>query len=192
MRGVPSTAPVPSRSRSALVLAGFLSAAFAAAALGGLATASSVKSWYPTLAKPSWTPPPWLFGPAWTFLYTAMSVAAWRIWRRSAASAPVAPSPLDPIPGPPLVSSTLPATGRSCTLRLWWAQLTLNAAWSWAFFYFRNPVAGLPVIAALLILLAVLQIRLLRLDLLAAVLWAPYLLWVSFASALNFAIWRLN
>jgi tryptophan-rich sensory protein len=156
------------------VLVGFLAAAFAAAALGGLATASSVKSWYPALAKPAWTPPPWLFGPAWTLLYTAMSIAAWRVWRLPADSA---------------------ADGndaRSCTLRLWWAQLALNAAWSWAFFYFRNPAAGLPVIGALLGLLIWLQVRLPRLDRVAAVLWAPYVLWVSFASALNLAIWRLN
>ena len=158
------------RLNSALVLAAFLAAAFAAAALGGLATASSVKTWYPTLEKPTWTPPPWLFGPAWTLLYTAMSVAAWRLWRLPAHS----------------------TAARACTLRLWWAQLALNAAWSWAFFYFRNPAAGLPVIGALLVLLVVLQLRLLRLDRAAAALWAPYLLWVSFASALNFEIWRLN
>jgi tryptophan-rich sensory protein len=166
----PSTNPSaarPSGLRSFLVLGGFLAAAFAAAALGGIATASSVKSWYPTLAKPSWTPPPWLFGPAWTLLYTAMSVAAWRVWRTSVA-------------------------GRACTLRLWWAQLALNAAWSWAFFYFRNPAAGLPVIGALLLLLFLLQLRLVRTDRFAAALWLPYALWVSFASALNFAIWRLN
>ncbi len=156
------------------MLSGFLGAAFAAAALGGLATASSVKSWYPTLAKPTWTPPPWLFGPAWTLLYTAMSIAAWRVWRR----------PADAEAGR--------ADARACTLRLWWAQLALNAAWSWAFFYFRNPAAGLPVIGALLILLVLLQIRLLRLDRVAAGLWIPYVLWVSFASALNLAIWRLN
>lgn len=166
----PSTNPSaarPSGLRSVLVLGGFLAAAFAAAALGGIATASSVKSWYPTLAKPDWTPPPWLFGPAWTLLYTAMSVAAWRVWLTS-------------------------ASGRACTLRLWWAQLALNAAWSWAFFYFRNPAAGLPVIGALLLFLFLLQFRLARTDRVAAALWVPYTLWVSFASALNFAIWRLN
>jgi len=149
-------------------LAGFLAAAFAVAALGGIATASSVQSWYPTLAKPTWTPPPWLFGPAWTLLYTAMSVAAWRVWRSPAT------------------------TGRACTLRLWWLQLALNATWSWAFFYYRLPAAGLPVIAALLALLIWLQFRIARTDTLAASLWVPYVLWVSFASALNFAIWKLN
>jgi tryptophan-rich sensory protein len=164
----------PSRIKPALVLVAFLAAAFAAAALGGFATASSVKSWYPSLAKPGWTPPPWLFGPAWTVLYTAMSIAAWRIWRLSSDSAPEH------------------ASARASTLRLWWAQLALNAAWSWAFFYFGNPAAGLAVIGALLVLLALLQIRLLRLDRVAAALWAPYLLWVCFAAALNFEIWRLN
>lgn len=163
-----------SRIKPALVLVAFLAAAFAAAALGGFATASSVKSWYPSLAKPVWTPPSWLFGPAWTLLYTAMSVAAWRIWRLPSDFAPEH------------------ASARACTLRLWGAQLALNAAWSWAFFYFRNPAAGLAVIGALIVLLALLQIRLLRLDRVASALWAPYLLWVCFAAALNFEIWRLN
>jgi tryptophan-rich sensory protein len=164
---------MPPRLVSVLVLLGFLLAAFAAAALGGHATASSVGDWYPTLAKPSWTPPPWLFGPAWTVLYTCMAIAAWRVWRLPAVSAA----------GP---------TRRAELLGLWWFQLALNAAWSWAFFYFRNPAAGLLVIGALFAVLCAMQPRLARADRPAALLWTPYVLWVGFAACLNLSLWHLN
>ena len=158
---------------SALALAGFLAAAFAVAALGGIATASSVKTWYTTLSKPAWTPPGWLFGPAWTVLYTLMAIVAWRVWRLPEAT-PAGP------------------TGRVSLLRLWWLQLALNGAWSWAFFYFRTPAAGLLVIGALLALIAGLQPHLARADRPSALLWTPYVLWVAFAACLNLSIWNRN
>ena len=68
--------------KSGLVLVGFIMASFLAAAIGGYATAESVRTWYPLLNKPVWNPPSWVFGPAWTLLYTLMSIAAWRVWRR--------------------------------------------------------------------------------------------------------------
>lgn len=169
----PSAAPAPGPFRSALALAGFLAAVFLAAALGGLATAAGVQTWYPALAKPAWTPPAWLFGPAWTVLYLCMAVAAWRVWR------------IQP-------TTTEARAGRAALLRRWWAQLFLNASWSWAFFWFRNPAAGLLVIGALLVLLASIQPRLARADRPAALLWTPYVLWVAFAACLNLAIWHLN
>lgn len=151
----------------ALVL--FIIAAFATSAIGGLATASSVGTWYPTLNKPSWNPPAWIFGPVWSLLYIAMSVAAWRVW---------------------LVRATAPGAG--WTLRLWFAQLLLNALWSVLFFGLRSPGAAVIEIVPLWYLLVALQIRLARTDRVAAFLWAPYLAWVSFAAFLNFTIWRLN
>ncbi len=163
---------MPPKLRSTLALAGFLFAVYAVAALGGLATASSVQTWYATLAKPSWTPPGWLFGPAWTVLYTLMAIVAWRIWRLPSA------------PGDP--------NGRASILRWWWVQLALNGAWSWAFFYFRTPAAGLLVIGALLLVIAGLQPRLARVDRPSALLWTPYVLWVAFASCLNLSIWNRN
>lgn len=162
----PSTSP--SRARSALVFFGLLVVVFGVAALGGHATGASVRTWYPTLAKPSWTPPPWLFGPAWTFLYTAMAFVAWRVWR-------------------------LPASAdRLGLLHRWWLQLALNGAWSWAFFYFQSPPAGLLVIGALLLLIGAMQPRLARLDRVSALFWTPYVLWVAFASCLNLWIWHHN
>ncbi len=162
-----------SRFRSVLVLLGFLAAAFGVAALGGLATAGGVRDWYPTLAKPAWNPPAWLFGPVWTALYAMMAVVAWRVWRL----------PLATTAGP---------TGRVHLLRLWWVQLAFNGAWSWAFFHFRNLAAGLLVIGALLFTLGVIQPRLARADRVSALLWTPYGLWVAFATCLNLAIWHLN
>src|SRR4051794_28899555 len=90
--------------RGALI--GFLIVTFAAAAIGTVATLQSVKTWYPTLAKPSWTPPGALFGPVWTLLYIAMAVAGWRVWCRREGPAARA------------------------TLRTYGAQLALNALWS--------------------------------------------------------------
>jgi benzodiazapine receptor len=161
----PATAP---RARSALVLIGLLLLVYGVAALGGFATAPGVREWYPTLAKPPWTPPSWLFGPVWTLLYACIAVVAWRIWRQPASPA------------------------RSTLLRRWWVQLALNGAWSWAFFHFRSPIVGLAVIGALLLLIGSMQPRLARADRPSALLWTPYVLWVAFATALNLSIWNRN
>lgn len=165
----PASAPAPSRARPALVLVGLLVAAYAVAALGGLATSHGVRDWYPTLAKPGWTPPSWLFGPVWTLLYTFMAIAAWRVWRLPAAT-----------------------PGRAAILRAWWLQLAINGAWSWAFFHFRNPAAGLGVIGVLLVTICWIQPRLARTDRPSALLWTPYVLWVAFAACLNLSIWNRN
>lgn len=146
----------------------FLAVTFVAAAIGSTATFNSVKSWYPTLSKPTWTPPNTWFGPVWTCLYVAMAVAAWRVWRKSE---------------PPAARSTA-----------WWygAQLALNALWSVLFFGLRRPDLAAAEIVVLWAVLVVLLVRFWRADRVAGALWAPYVAWVSFASALNIAIWRLN
>ncbi len=151
-----------------IALALFLVAAFTVAAIGGSATAGSVREWYPTLAKPPWNPPSWVFGPAWTLLYILMSGAAWRIWERR------------------------DQTGATTTLWLHGAQLVLNALWSVLFFGMQRPDLALINIIALLTILVVIQFRLRRIDPVAAWLWAPYVAWVTFATALNKAIWLLN
>ncbi len=151
-----------------LALLGFLAASFAAAAIGGAATAEHVRTWYPTLAKPSWTPPGWVFGPAWTLLYILMSVAAWRIWRRR----------------------ELP--GARAALRLHFVQLVLNALWSVLFFGLMRPGLALVEIVILWTLLVVILRAFLRLDRVAGLLWLPYVAWVTFATALNASIWWLN
>ncbi len=147
----------------------FLLVTFAAAAIGSFATFPNVKDWYPTLAKPSWTPPGWLFGPVWSVLYVAMAIAGWRAWRACADR-----------------------TAARAVLLLYGAQLGCNALWSVLFFGVRRPGLALFDIALLWLLLAVLLVRLWKVDRAAGLLWAPYLAWVSFAAALNASIWWLN
>ena len=151
-----------------LALVGFIAASFTAAAIGGAATATSVGTWYRALNKPPWNPPDWIFGPAWTVLYVLMAIAAWRVWRRTDGDV------------------------RRRTLLLFGAQLALNALWSVLFFGLRRPGFALVDVVALWSLLLVLQLRFTRIDRVAGGLWAPYLAWVSFASALNAAVWWLN
>jgi tryptophan-rich sensory protein len=141
---------------------------FAAAAVGAWLTGDAIESWYSGLAKPSFNPPNWVFGPAWTALYSMMAVAAWLVWRER---------------------------GRrdvSIALVLFLVQLALNAAWSGVFFGLRNPAAALAEIAVLWLLIAATLFAFRRVRPVAGWLLAPYLAWVTFASALNFEIWRLN
>ncbi len=149
-------------------LIGFLVATFAAAAIGSAATMRAVQTWYPTLIKPAWTPPSWVFAPVWTCLYVAMAVAAWRVWRLQTGPA---------------------ATG---VLRLYGAQLVLNALWSVLFFGLKRPDLALVDIAALWLLLVMALVRFWPVDRIAGLLWAPYVAWVSYASTLNAGIWWLN
>jgi len=148
-----------------LGLAGFVVACALVAAIGGWATAGAVATWYPTLAKPSWTPPSWLFGPVWTVLYLAMAVAAWRVWRR---------------------------IGWTDALTVFGVQLVLNLLWSLGFFGLRNPAIGLAIIVLLWAAIAATLVRFRRVDALAGWLFVPYLAWVTFAGALNAAVWWLN
>lgn len=157
---------MPSSSRSWPALVGFVLIVAFVSAAGGAITATSVTTWYAGLDKPSWTPPGWLFGPAWTLLYAMMAVVAWCLWRQRHES---------------------PAA--RFTLRLWFLQLALNCAWSFLFFGLRSPAAGLADILVLLVVLIWIQVRLARERRILAVLWIPYVLWVSFATALNFSIW---
>jgi len=151
--------------KSWLALAAFIVLCFAAAGLGGLATSRTVDTWYKDLAKPSWTPPGWVFGPVWTLLYLAMAIAAWRVWQGQGLRWPIA---------------------------LFGVQLLLNAAWSWLFFGLRMPGAACVDVFLLWAAIIATTAVFWRVDLAAGVLFVPYLLWVTFAMALNFAIWRLN
>ncbi len=151
-----------------LALTLFIVIAFAASAIGALATTASVTTWYPTIAKPSWNPPNGVFAPVWSILYLFMAIAAWRVWLRRTEA------------------------GAVTTIALWFGQLFLNVVWSLLFFGAHNPGAALVEIVGFWGLLLVLQLRLNRLDRVAALLWAPYLGWVTFATWLNFTIWRLN
>lgn len=155
------------RSVAALIL--FVGLCYGAAALGGLATASSVDGWYQTLRKPSFTPPDLAFPVVWNILYGLIALSAWRIWR-------------------------LEERPRARRWALFWfaVQLSLNVAWSYAFFWQRDPLLGLVTILALDAVLIVLLARFWMLDRIAGTLLLPYILWVGFATALNGAIVSLN
>lgn len=151
-----------------LPLAVFLAACFAAAGVGSLFTGPALDGWYATLSKPAWTPPAWVFGPVWTALYVSMAVAAWLVWRERGLS------------------------GARPQLALFGAQLVLNALWSALFFGLRSPGAALVEIFLLWCAVYAATLSFLRVAALPAALMLPYLLWVSFAALLNFAIWRMN
>jgi len=166
--GLPPELPALSGGRSAVALAVCLMATFAAAGIGGLLSGSSVGDWYPSLAKPSWTPPGWLFGPVWTLLYFMMGVAAWRVWRRDGIRE------------------------ARLSLGVFALHLVFNAAWSGIFFGLREPGLAFAEILGLWLLIVVTTLLFSARDRAAAVLMVPYLAWVSFAAVLNGAIAWLN
>lgn len=148
--------------RGWLGLVVFLVLVAAAAVLGAMAMPDA---WYASLQKPSFNPPAWIFGPAWTLLYILMAVAAWRVFR---------------------VAGWGPAIG------LWLIQLAVNASWSPLFFgMHRIDLALLTIIALDILVIATIAVFF-RKDRIAAWLMLPYLAWIAFATTLNAAIWQLN
>lgn len=148
-----------------LALAAWLAVTFSAALLGGLFMPDE---WFASLQKPSWNPSGWIFGPVWTTLYTMMAVAAWLVWRQGGWGKQRKP------------------------LLIFLAQLALNAAWTPLFFGLHNPgLAFLDIVLVWLAIIATIS-AFWRVHQTAAALLTPYLAWVSFATFLNFTIWRLN
>ncbi len=148
-----------------LGLTGWLLLCFAAAAIGSQFTPGT---WYEQLDKPPWTPPDGVFGPVWTVLYAMMGVSAWLVWKDAGFA------------------------GARGPLRLFGVQLVLNVGWSWVFFGLESPGAALIEIVVLWVAILATLVAFWRRQALAGALLLPYLLWVSFAAALNFEIWRLN
>ncbi|KLK91944.1 TspO [Microvirga vignae] len=141
----------------------------AVSAAGGLVTRAKIPTWYANLAKPGLTPPNWLFAPVWTTLYALMAYALWRI-----------------------LSLPKNQPGRTAAVTLFFVQLALNSLWSFAFFGAQSPLAGLIVIAALIVAILATIVAFWKLDRVAALLFVPYLAWVSYATFLNGALWQLN
>jgi len=148
-------------------LVGWLLLTFAAAAAGALASASA-GAFYQQLSRPAWSPPAWLFGPAWTVLYILMGVAAWLVWRRHGFR----------------------RAGGALTIYI--LQLVVNALWTWLFFVWHQGALAFAEILILWALIVVTMAAFARLHALAALLLLPYLGWVSFACALTFATWQRN
>jgi benzodiazapine receptor len=155
------------RSTSSLLvgLLGWLLAAFVAGAVGAVASIDAA-SFYAQLSKPSWAPPAWLFGPVWSVLYALMGVAAWLVWR----------SP----------------SSKGAALGLFGLQLAANALWSWVFFAWHWGALAAVEVLLLLALIVATAVTFGRISRLAGLLLAPYVLWVSFASVLTWAVWQRN
>ena len=152
----------------ALGLGASLLVCFAAAAVASAFTGPAIGTWYVRIAKPAWTPPNWLFGPVWTALYLSMAVAAWLVWRDSG-----------------LAGARLP-------LSIFGAHLVLNALWSVLFFGMQRPALAFAEIVLLWASILATVVSFYRVAPLAGLLLIPYLLWVGYAAALNFSIWKLN
>jgi benzodiazapine receptor len=151
--------------KSTLGLAGWLAVSFTAAWVGSRFMPGA---WYASLAKPSWNPPNSVFGPVWTVLYVLMGVAAWLVWRKAGFS------------------------GAGLALILFIVQIALNALWSYLFFGQHRPDMAFIDIAALWVVIVIVMVLFWRVDRIAGGLMVPYAAWVTFASYLNYVLWRLN
>ena len=140
-----------------------------AGVIGSIFTMSTIPTWYATLQKPLFTPPNWLFAPAWGTLYLLMGISAFIVWRRGLNNLLV-----------------------KRALIVFLIQLVLNALWSVVFFGLESPLYGIVVIIALWLAILFTMLKFFKVSSVAAVLLLPYLLWVSFATVLNISIWVLN
>ena len=150
--------------------ANFVSLLVFVALVGGTATLGGqwgAGAWYAGLLKPDWTPPGWLFGPVWALLYVMIAISGWLVW-------------------------TTPHENRSLLIGLWAGQLVLNAAWSYIFFGRHEMALGLIDILGMWLMIAAFIVAAWPANRWAAWLFIPYLIWVSYAAALNASIWLRN
>ncbi len=138
------------------------------AAISGAVTAKAANEFYGMLQKPRWAPPGWLFGPAWTLLYIVMGTAAWRVWREAGFS------------------------GAQVELSFYGVQLVFNMAYSYFFFVRRTGLGSTIEVACLWLSVAITLVLFWRRDVVAGILFVPYLMWVTFAMALSISVWRRN
>lgn len=135
--------------------------------IGSIFTTSSIPTWYASINKPAFNPPNWIFGPVWTTLFLLMGLALYLIWNKKGKEVKKA-------------------------LNIFWLHLGLNIFWSLLFFGLKNPGLAFIEILILLGLIVYLTVLFYRLEKAAGLLLLPYLAWTTFATFLNFAIWRLN
>jgi len=166
LHGERSGADLPIAARTVGLL-GWLLGTFVAAAVGALAS-TDAGTFYGQIARPDWAPPGWVFAPVWTALYVLMGIAAWLIWSARGWRA---------------------ARG---ALWLYLIQLSLNALWTWLFFAWHLGAWAFGEILILWVLIVLTLAAFWRARPLAGALLIPYLLWVTFASALTYAAWMRN
>jgi len=140
-----------------------------AGAVGSIFTISAIQTWYTALNKPSFAPPNWVFGPAWTTLYILMGISLYIVWEKGIKKKEI----------------------RSA-VKVFGVQLGLNAVWSFLFFGLRSPFYGLIGIVLLWLAIVWTMIKFWKISKTATYLLVPYILWVSFATILNLAVWQLN
>ncbi|MFT5578854.1 MAG: benzodiazapine receptor [Paraglaciecola psychrophila] len=156
-----------SKQQQIFGLIAWLVISFATSSIGAVASIQA-KSFYALLSQPVWAPPPWLFGPVWTVLYGMMAFAAWLVWRSGGLR------------------------NNRIALFFFSAQLILNALWSWLFFAWQLGAMAFAEIMLLWIFIVITVVLFWRVRPLAGAMLIPYLLWVSFAAALNYTLWQLN
>lgn len=156
-----------SQGRDILGLLGWLALVAAMAWLGAVGSADA-PTFYAALDRPAWAPPAAWFGPVWTVLYALMAIAAWGVWRQGGFARQRVP------------------------LALFLLQLALNSAWSWLFFAWRLGSAAFADILLLALLLLATVVAFRRVKAWTGALLLPYLAWVCYAAALNYAVWRAN
>lgn len=169
------------RLHAAMSLAAWLAACYAASALGAVATRNA-ESFYNQLSLPWWAPSAGVFGPVWTMLYALMGIAAWMVWRERRADTR---------------HHTLQDTAHNdaevmSALKLFGAQLAVNAIWSWVFFGWHQGALALFTILVLLALVVVVTIRFYRINQMAGMVLTPYVAWLAYATCLAFVAWRRN
>ena len=138
--------------------------------LSGMVTRESITTWYPTLVKPVFNPPNWIFAPVWTMLYVMIGVAGGMIWNRIETD----------------------EENVKKAFKFFIYQLALNALWSYLFFGLHNPLLALIEIVLLWLMIFETYTQFKKIEKVAAMLLIPYLAWVSFATILNASIWWLN
>jgi translocator protein len=155
-------------SVSIIKLAVSIALPLAFGAIAGMFTAKAIPDWYETLNQPSFNPPNWIFGPVWTVLYILMGISLYLVWQ------------------------TAPGQERTMAMAAFFIQLLLNFAWSFLFFYFKRIGLALTGIIILWCAILVMMFLFYRIKPLTAWINVPYILWVSFATVLNAAYYRLN
>lgn len=158
---------ITSVSKQILGLIAWLGVTFAAAFVAAIASAKA-GAFYQELVRPGWAPPGYLFAPVWSVLYFLMAIAAWLVWREQGLSSSIA------------------------ALGLFLAQLLANALWSWLFFQWHRGALAFAEILVLWALILGTVIAFWHIQPIAGVILLPYLAWVTFATALTYATWKLN
>ena len=139
----------------------------AAGLVGSVFTFPSIPTWYATLVKPWFTPPNWVFGPAWTTLFLLMGISLYLVWQKGLAK-------------------------NKAAISLFGAQLGLNVLWSVLFFGLQSPFLAFAEIIVLWIFILLTIIKFYKIDRKAAYMLVPYIAWVTFAASLNYFVWMLN